>query len=155
VRERLVVRKLVPGEVLVRRRDVALLDAELLEHDVARLWDGRCLVEGEVAVEALSPEAAVGREDELVRGDVLERLAHPGRDDVREVLANFECGIQLAGFHDIQEGDIITAVNGQKVTTADEFGKLVAKAKKGEFLKLYIYNSRADASRFALVKIED
>ena len=55
----------------------------------------------------------------------------------------------------IQEGDIITAVNGQKVTTADEFGKLVAKAKKGEFLKLYIYNSRADASRFALVKIED
>jgi serine protease Do len=55
----------------------------------------------------------------------------------------------------IQEGDIITQVNGQKVTTAEEFGKLVAKAKPGDYLKLYVYNPRADVSRFALVKIGD
>jgi serine protease Do len=54
----------------------------------------------------------------------------------------------------IQEGDVITAVNGQKVSTADEFGKLVAKAKKGEYLRLYVYSSRANISRFALVKID-
>jgi serine protease Do len=55
----------------------------------------------------------------------------------------------------IQEGDIITQVNGQKVTTAEEFGRLVAGAKKGDYLKLYVYNPRADVSRFALVKIGD
>jgi S1-C subfamily serine protease len=54
----------------------------------------------------------------------------------------------------IQEGDVITAVNGQKVSTADEFGKVVAKAKKGEYLKLYVFNPRANISRFALVKID-
>ncbi len=55
----------------------------------------------------------------------------------------------------IQEGDIITQVNGEKVTTTDEFGKIVAKAGKGDYLRLYVYSPRADASRFALVKIED
>ncbi|HEY3203628.1 MAG TPA: Do family serine endopeptidase [Thermoanaerobaculia bacterium] len=55
----------------------------------------------------------------------------------------------------IQEGDIITQVNGQKVTTAEEFARLVSKVKKGEYLKLYVYNPRADVSRFALVKIGD
>ena len=49
---------------------------------------------------------------------------------------------------------MITAVNGQKVTTAEEFGKLVARAKKGEYLKLYVYSTRANISRFALVKID-
>ena len=55
----------------------------------------------------------------------------------------------------IQEGDIITQVNGQKIVSTDEFAKLVAKAKKGDYLKLYVYNPRADVSRFALVKLED
>jgi serine protease Do len=54
----------------------------------------------------------------------------------------------------IQEGDIITSVNGQKVSTADEFGKVVGKAKKGDYLKLYVYSSRANISRFALVHID-
>ena len=47
------------------------------------------------------------------------------------------------------------SVNGEKVTTTDEFGKIVARAGKGDYLKLYIYSPRADASRFALVKLED
>jgi serine protease Do len=55
----------------------------------------------------------------------------------------------------IQEGDIITQVNGQKVGTTEEFGKLVGKAKKGDFLKLYVFNPRANGSRFALVKVVD
>jgi serine protease Do len=55
----------------------------------------------------------------------------------------------------IQEGDIITQVNGQKVGTTEEFGKLIGKAKKGDFLKLYVYSPRTNGSRFALVKIAD
>ena len=66
---------------------------------------------------------------------------------VKEVSAAAEAGIQ--------EGDIVTQVNGQKVGTTEEFGKLVGKAKKGDFLKLYVYNPRANVSRFALVKIGD
>ena len=55
----------------------------------------------------------------------------------------------------IQEGDIITQVNGQKVGSTDDFGKVVGKAKKGDYLKLYVFNPRANVSRFALVKIDD
>lgn len=55
----------------------------------------------------------------------------------------------------IQEGDIITQVNGQKVGTTEEFGKLIGRAKKGDFLKLYVFSPRANVSRFALVKIAD
>jgi translation initiation factor IF-2 len=40
------------------------------------------------------------------------------RDDVREVQANYECGIQLAGFHDIVEGDIIECFTSQTVSRA-------------------------------------
>jgi S1-C subfamily serine protease len=46
------------------------------------------------------------------------------------------------------------AVNGQKVSTADQFGKLVANAKKGDYLKLYVFSPRANLSRFALVHID-
>jgi serine protease Do len=66
---------------------------------------------------------------------------------VKEVSAAAEAGIL--------EGDIVTQVNGQKVGTTEEFGKLVGKAKQGDFLKLYVYNPRANVSRFALVKIGD
>jgi serine protease Do len=66
---------------------------------------------------------------------------------VKEVSAAADAGIQ--------EGDIITQVNGQKVGTTEEFGKLVGRAKKGDFLKLYVFNPRANVSRFALVKIGD
>jgi serine protease Do len=66
---------------------------------------------------------------------------------VKEVSAASDAGIQ--------EGDIITQVNGQKVGTTEDFGKVVGKAKKGDILKLYVYNPRANVSRFALVKIAD
>ena len=35
------------------------------------------------------------------------------RDDVREVATNFECGIGLAGFHDLEVGDIIECFTQQ------------------------------------------
>jgi len=66
---------------------------------------------------------------------------------VKEVSAAADAGIQ--------EGDIITQVNGQKVGSTDDFGKIISKAKKGDYLKLYVYSPRANVSRFALVKIGD
>jgi len=66
---------------------------------------------------------------------------------VKEVSAAADAGIQ--------EGDIITQVNGQKVGSTEDFGKIISKAKKGDYLKLYVYNPRANVSRFALVKIGD
>ncbi len=66
---------------------------------------------------------------------------------VKEVSAAADAGIQ--------EGDIITQVNGQKVGTTEDFGKVVSRAKKGDYLKLYVYHPRANVSTFALVKIGD
>jgi serine protease Do len=57
----------------------------------------------------------------------------------------------------IREGDVITEVNGRRITSTDEFGKLVSGARKGDYLKLYILRparSGASVSFFALVKIE-
>jgi translation initiation factor IF-2 len=43
-----------------------------------------------------------------------DRSAGSGR--VREVAANYECGIGLANFHDLEEGDIIECVSTQTVS---------------------------------------
>jgi serine protease Do len=57
----------------------------------------------------------------------------------------------------IREGDVITEVNGRRITSTDEFGKLVSGARKGDYLKLYILRpvrSGPAVNFFALVKIE-
>ncbi|HEX5826903.1 MAG TPA: translation initiation factor IF-2 [Candidatus Limnocylindrales bacterium] len=50
--------------------------------------------------------ARVWRGGKIVETDRIESLRR-FRDDVREVAANFECGIGLAGYNDLVEGDII------------------------------------------------
>ena len=37
------------------------------------------------------------------------------RDDVREVAMNFECGISLAGWNDLVEGDVVECFTQQMV----------------------------------------
>jgi serine protease Do len=57
----------------------------------------------------------------------------------------------------IRQGDVITEVNGRPITSTDEFGKLVAGASKGDYLRLYIVRparTGALVQFFALVKIE-
>ena len=58
--------------------------------------------------------ARVCRGGKVVATDRIESLRR-FRDDVREVAANFECGIGLAGYNDLEEGDIIECF-----TVADE-----------------------------------
>ena len=56
--------------------------------------------------------ARVWRGGKLVATDRIESLRR-FRDDVREVAANYECGIGLAGYHDLEEGDIIECFTQQ------------------------------------------
>jgi translation initiation factor IF-2 len=59
--------------------------------------------------------ARVWRSSKVIATDRIESLRR-FRDDVREVLANYECGIQLANFHEVQEGDIIECFTSQSVS---------------------------------------
>ncbi len=81
----------------------------------------------------------------------MERL----KADVNGLLVVHVKEVSAAADAGIQEGDIITQVNGQKVGSTEDFGKVVSRAKKGDYLKLYVYHPRANVSTFALVKIGD
>ena len=52
--------------------------------------------------------ARVYRGGKVVATDRIDSLRR-FRDDVREVAQGYECGIGLAGFHDLVEGDVIEA----------------------------------------------
>jgi translation initiation factor IF-2 len=59
--------------------------------------------------------ARVWRGGKVIATDRIESLRR-FRDDVREVQMNYECGIGLASFTDIEEGDIIECVTSQTVS---------------------------------------
>jgi translation initiation factor IF-2 len=59
--------------------------------------------------------ARVWRGGKVIVTDRIESLRR-FRDDVREVATGFECGIGLAGFHEIEEGDIIECFVTQTVS---------------------------------------
>ncbi|HVA87078.1 MAG TPA: translation initiation factor IF-2, partial [Candidatus Saccharimonadales bacterium] len=92
----------------------------LLEPEVVEVIEGRAEVRqifrvGKSTVIAgcfvtegriLRAGARVWRSGKVIATDRIESLRR-FRDDVREVQANFECGIGLANFHDLAEGDVI------------------------------------------------
>jgi translation initiation factor IF-2 len=61
--------------------------------------------------------ARVWRGGKVIATDKIESLRR-FRDDVREVAANYECGIGLANFHDLEEGDVIECFTSQTVSRA-------------------------------------
>ena len=61
--------------------------------------------------------ARVWRGGKVIATDRIESLRR-FRDDVREVAANYECGIGLANFHDLEEGDVIECFTSQTVSRA-------------------------------------
>jgi len=60
-------------------------------------------------------QARVWRGGKVIATDRIESLRR-FRDDVREVQQNYECGIGLAGFQDLEEGDIIECFTTQTVS---------------------------------------
>ncbi|MEJ7697945.1 MAG: translation initiation factor IF-2 [Candidatus Limnocylindrales bacterium] len=61
--------------------------------------------------------ARVWRSGKVIATDRIESLRR-FRDDVREVQTNYECGIGLANFHDVQEGDVIECFSSQTISRA-------------------------------------
>ncbi len=59
--------------------------------------------------------ARIWRGGKVIATDRIESLRR-FRDDVREVATGFECGIGLASFHEIEEGDIIECYTTQTVS---------------------------------------
>ncbi len=59
--------------------------------------------------------ARVWRGGRVIATDRIESLRR-FRDDVREVATNYECGIGLANFHDLEEGDIIECFVSQTIS---------------------------------------
>ena len=69
----------------------------------AYVTDGRIVRTGSVRV---------CRGGKVVATDQIDSLRR-FRDDVREVAGRFECGIGLAGYNDLEEGDIIECYTTQ------------------------------------------
>jgi translation initiation factor IF-2 len=61
--------------------------------------------------------ARVWRGGKVIATDKIESLRR-FRDDVREVATNYECGIGLANFHDLQDGDVIECFTSQTLSRA-------------------------------------
>jgi translation initiation factor IF-2 len=61
--------------------------------------------------------ARIWRGGKIIATDRIESLRR-FRDDVREVQANYECGIGLANFHDLEEGDVIECFTSQTISRA-------------------------------------
>ncbi|OGO56179.1 MAG: translation initiation factor IF-2 [Chloroflexi bacterium RBG_16_69_14] len=59
--------------------------------------------------------ARIWRSSKVIATDRIESLRR-FRDDVREVQQNYECGIGLANFHDVQEGDVIECFTSQTIS---------------------------------------
>ncbi len=65
--------------------------------------------------------ARVWRSGKVIATDRIDSLRR-FRDDVREVETNFECGIGLANFHDLVEGDVIECFT-QKTVSRQSSGR--------------------------------
>jgi translation initiation factor IF-2 len=80
---------------------------------------GRQVIAGSYVTDGriIRSNARIWRGGKVIATDRIDSLRR-FRDDVREVLANFECGIGLANFNDIEEGDVIECFSSQTVARA-------------------------------------
>jgi translation initiation factor IF-2 len=79
------------------------------------------VIAGSIVTDGHIPRTAgvrVYRNGKLIATDKLDSLRR-FRDDVRDVAQGYECGIGLAGFHDLAEGDIIEAFTQQSVSRSN------------------------------------
>ena len=109
--------------------DISAALQGLLEPEIVEVVEGRAEVRqifrvGKSTVIAgafvtdgriLRANARVWRNGKVIATDRIESLRR-FRDDVREVQQNYECGIGLANFHDLEEGDIIECFSSQTVS---------------------------------------
>jgi translation initiation factor IF-2 len=103
----------------------------LLEPEVVEVVEGRAEVRQVIRVgkntqiagsfvtdgRIIRSGARIWRGGKVIATDRIESLRR-FRDDVREVQANYECGIGLANFHDLEEGDVIECFSSQTISRA-------------------------------------
>jgi len=107
--EQMLVGRLAPDEV-----EVVLGTAEVRAvFKVPRIGAiaGCYVTEGEIVRNA---KARLLRNGVIVFDGIISSLRR-FKDDVRSVAAGFECGIGLAGFNDVKEGDVIEAYQIREV----------------------------------------
>jgi translation initiation factor IF-2 len=109
--------------------DISAALQGLLEPEIVEVVEGRAEVrqifrvgKGTVIAGAFVTDgriirsgARVWRNGKVVATDRIESLRR-FRDDVREVQQNYECGIGLANYHELEEGDIIECFSSQTVS---------------------------------------
>ncbi len=74
-------------------------------------------------------------------------------EGVAGVLITHVRAVSPAGEEGLVRGDVVTEANGQPVTTPEELFGQIDRVGAGEYLRLYIYRPRAEASFFALLKL--
>ncbi|NLZ39417.1 MAG: translation initiation factor IF-2 [Firmicutes bacterium] len=111
------VEKAMKGMLAPQFKEVVLGQAEVRQlFKVSRLGTiaGSYVLEGKIARNA---EVRVIRDGVVIHEGKINTLRR-FKDDVREVLAGYECGILLEKFHDFKEGDIIEAFVMQQMQPA-------------------------------------
>jgi translation initiation factor IF-2 len=110
--------------------DVQAALSGLLEPEIVEVVEGRAEVRQIIRVGRQVIAGSYVTDGRIVRGgarvwrggrviatDRIESLRR-FRDDVREVAVNFECGIGLANFNDLVEGDVIECFTSQTISRA-------------------------------------
>ena len=111
-------KKAMRGMLAPKFREVTLGRAEVREiFKVSKVGTiAGCYVQsGKIARNA---KARVLRDAAVVFDGEIESLRR-FKDDVREVAENFECGIQIAKFADLKQGDVIEAYTSEQVAPGD------------------------------------
>ncbi|HUR15863.1 MAG TPA: hypothetical protein VMZ33_01140, partial [Candidatus Limnocylindrales bacterium] len=100
---------------LLEPEEVEVVEGRVEVRQIFR--SGRTVIAGCYVTEGriIKGGARVYRGGQLITTDRIESLRR-FRDDVREVLAGYECGIGLADYNEAEEGDIIECFSKQMVS---------------------------------------
>jgi serine protease Do len=75
-------------------------------------------------------------------------------EDVRGVVVTSVRNVSAAGEANINEGDVVTEVQGQKVTSVAEFRTLVDRARTGQKIRMYVLTpGRQGFQRYTIVTV--
>ena len=112
------IEKAVKGQLAPKYREVSLGSAEIRElfkiSGVGTIA-GSHVVDGKIVRGA---KARLVRDGKIVYTGEIASLRH-GKDDVKEMQRNFDCGIMLQNFQDVKVGDIIEAFEMEQITDED------------------------------------
>jgi serine protease Do len=170
---------LKPGDVIVKVDDVAVHDTrDLISYVSGRAPGSKVKLSVTRDGKEQTMTAVVAARDDEPSDDAGTREASSSEDSRRKIgISVTELTPQLkqmqridrsiegllvvsvkevspAADANVREGDVITEVNGRRVDSSEEFGKVVGGTKAGEYLRLYVYRPAIQQSFFALVKME-